>query len=165
MIDRIDITRHVEPVTRHEAEDPLAVHETTAVVRDRVTVARSRQGARYLGTYWRLNSEIPGAALRERWPLSDDARIRLDDEVYAGRLTHRGSVRVHRLAWTVADLRGVAQPGTSEVEVALRLRTGRPLDLDTLRPRCSDDLLELPDPDPLPEPFPHPLSDVPDVRR
>ena len=31
----------------------------------------------------------------------------LDDQVYAGRLTRRGAVRVHRLAWTVADLRGV----------------------------------------------------------
>ena len=48
-------------------------------------------------------------------------------ELYGGRLTRRGATRVHRLAWTVADLRGVDRPGVAEVDVALRLRTGDPL--------------------------------------
>jgi magnesium chelatase family protein len=39
---------------------------------------------------------------------------------------------VHRLAWTVADLAGVAEPGEEELDVALRLRTGEPLSLRTL---------------------------------
>ena len=33
-------------------------------------------------------------------------------EVYGGRLTRRGAVRVHRVAWSVADLAGVDRPGT-----------------------------------------------------
>jgi magnesium chelatase family protein len=40
---------------------------------------------------------------------------------------------VHRLAWTVADLRGVDQPGVDEVDVALRLRRGDPLLVESLR--------------------------------
>ncbi|MFP5354697.1 MAG: ATP-binding protein, partial [Gemmatimonadota bacterium] len=59
------------------------------------------------GSLWRLNSEVPGAVLRERWPLQPEGALLLDDQVFAGRLTRRGATRVHRLAWTVADLRGV----------------------------------------------------------
>ena len=130
--DRIDITRHVEPVPKHEFADRLAKPESTADVRGRVLVARSRQAARYLGTHWRLNCYVPGPALREQWPLTDEAERRLDSEIYSGRLTQRGAVRVHRLAWTVSDLRGVDRPGRAELDVALRLRSGRPLELRTL---------------------------------
>jgi hypothetical protein len=41
---------------------------------------------------------------------------------------------VHRQAWTVTDLRGLDRPGPDELDVALRLRTGRPLALASLRP-------------------------------
>ncbi len=54
------------------------------------------------------------------------------DRVYAGELTGRGATRVHRLAWTLADLRGLEVPGTAEADAALRLRTGEPLLLSTL---------------------------------
>ena len=53
----------------------------------------------------------PGPLLRERWPLTDGRSQAVDTELYAGRLTRRGATRVHRLAWTVADLRGVDRPG------------------------------------------------------
>ncbi|MGZ4499760.1 MAG: YifB family Mg chelatase-like AAA ATPase [Nocardioidaceae bacterium] len=132
IIDRIDITRHVEPVRPHEARDPLARPEPTAVVRARVTAARARQATRYAGTPWRLNADVPGPALRSTWPLTEQAARQLDDRVYAGGLTRRGATRVHRIAWTVADLHGADQPGPTELDVALRLRTGDPLVLETL---------------------------------
>jgi len=131
VIDRIDITRHVQPVRPHETGDPLARPETTAEVRVRVAEARARQQSRYGATSWRLNADVPGPALRARWPLDDDALRRLDEQVYAGRLTRRGATRVHRLAWTVADLAGVEAPGAAELDVALRLRTGEPLLLES----------------------------------
>jgi magnesium chelatase family protein len=130
--DRIDITRHVEPLTRADREDRLARRETSTTVRVRVTAARERQARRYDGTGWRLNSAVPGPVLRDRWPLPEEAEHLVDDEVYGGRLTRRGATRVHRLAWTVADLRGVAEPGVPEVDTALRLRTGEPLLLSTM---------------------------------
>ena len=133
IVDRIDITRHVEPVSAHEARDPLARPEPTSVVRRRVEGARARQTARYAGTPWRVNADVPGPALRERWPIDEAAALVLDDRVYAGTLTRRGGTRVHRLAWTVADLRGLDRPGVHELDVALRLRSGDPLLTASLR--------------------------------
>jgi magnesium chelatase family protein len=127
IMDRIDITRHIEPVPAHEARDPLASPEPTAPIRARVTAARGRQALRYAGTPWRLNADVPGPVLRHRWPLPEDVARLLEDQVYAGALTHRGATRVHRLAWTVADLRGLDRPGADELDVAVRLRSGEPL--------------------------------------
>jgi magnesium chelatase family protein len=130
--DRIDITRHVEPLTPREQQDRFARNERSAVVAARVATARERQARRYAETGWRLNSAVPGPALRERWPLPPEGETLVDDRVYAGHLTRRGATRVHRLAWTVADLRGLDRPGPAEVDTALRLRTGEPLMLDAL---------------------------------
>ena len=135
--DRVDITRHVEPVGPGEAGDRFTVVETSAAVRERVAAARARQRRRYAGCSWRLNGQAPGPLLRERWPLADEAQRTLDELVFTGRLTRRGAVRVHRLAWTVADLVAVRTgreqlPGAEAVEAALRLRTGEPLLLATL---------------------------------
>ncbi len=132
VLDRIDIVRHVEPLRPHEARDPLARPEPTSVIRARVSAARERQQNRLEGTPWRLNADVPGPELVKRWPLGDDATRLLQDRVYAGGLTQRGGTRVHRLAWTVADLRGLDRPGADEADVALRLRTGDPLLVSSL---------------------------------
>jgi magnesium chelatase family protein len=131
--DRIDITRHLAAPTPTAGRDPLAVRETSAAVRARVTAARDRQAERYDGEGWRLNGHVPGSALSTRWPLAPAAAELVDDQLWKGRLTRRGVTRVHRLAWTVADLWGSERPGEREVEVALRLRAGDPLLSSTLR--------------------------------
>ena len=109
--DRIDITRHLTVATPTARRDPLAVHESTAEVRARVEAARARQADRYADQAWRLNGHAPGPALRERWPMTPDATKLVDDWLWSGKLTRRGVTRVHRLAWTVADLAGVDRPG------------------------------------------------------
>lgn len=130
--DRIDIVRHVEPLAPHERADRFAVRESSAEVRARVVRARAQQNGRYAGTGWRLNGAVPGPVLRERWPLPEQAQALVDDRVYAGSLTRRGATKVHRLAWTVADLRGAEEPGLEDVDTAMRLRTGEPLLLSAL---------------------------------
>jgi magnesium chelatase family protein len=137
--DRIDIIRQVDPVVRRR--DPVAVTESSAEVRERVTLARERQLRRFRDQSWRLNGQAPGPALRDHWPLRPAAWRRLEDELYSGRLSSRGSVRVHRLAWTVADLVSVTTgldvvPGVDEVDTALRLRHGDALMLSTLQRRA-----------------------------
>ncbi|MCX6397686.1 MAG: YifB family Mg chelatase-like AAA ATPase [Propionibacteriales bacterium] len=132
--DRIDITRVIEPLSGHERGDRLSVPESSTTVLARVVAARERQQARYAGFDWQLNAHVPGPELTSRWPLSEEATRRLDVEVYGGTLTRRGATRVHRVAWSVADLRGSDRPGLDEFEVALRLRTGADLDLEMLRP-------------------------------
>ncbi|MDT0203267.1 YifB family Mg chelatase-like AAA ATPase [Nocardioides sp. AE5] len=137
VMDRIDITRNVMPVGKHEAEDRFARPERSSVIRERVTAARRTQSQRYAGTHWRVNGQAPGARLREEWPLTPRGTDLLDEAIYAGRITRRGATSVHRLAWTVADLAGIEQPGEFEVDVALRLRLGDPLPLDVVQGRAS----------------------------
>lgn len=137
--DRIDVLRHVSPASG-ASHDPFLPAESSAVVRARVEAARRRQLERYDGHGWRWNSQVPGPRLKDTWTVQDDARRLVDREAGRGRLSARGAVRVLRLAWTVADLTAVhtgrdVRPGPEEVEVALRLRTGQPLDLRTVRAR------------------------------
>lgn len=125
IVDRIDITRNVTPV-RHGARDPLG-NESSEAVRARVAAARERQASRYAGMPWRLNSQAPGPTLQQEWPMSDDGQSLVDEHLLSGELTRRGATRVHRLAWTVADLAGRARPSRADARTALELRLGRPL--------------------------------------
>ena len=125
--DRIDITRHLEPLRPHDAQDRFARPESSAEVRERVAAARARQAERFAGRGWRLNGHTPGPALSREWPLPRDAQEVIDDRMYRGQLSRRGATRVHRMAWTVADLRGADAPSAADAETALRLRTGEPL--------------------------------------
>ena len=134
--DRIDIVRHVMPIKPQDRPEPWVRPESSASIRARVEQARLRQDARYDGRSWRLNSQTPGPLLRDEWSLAPDAQRRLDDELYSGRLSGRGATRVQRLAWTVADLADVDQPGLAEVDTALRLRSATPLLTATVERRA-----------------------------
>lgn len=133
VIDRIDITREVLPGAALARGPADPEPEDTATVRARVAAARARQSARYDGLPWRLNGQVPAARLRDRWPLPAEGEAVLASRLQEGRLTRRGLIRVHRMAWTLADLAGRPAPGAEEVRVALRLRTGEPLDSWMLR--------------------------------
>jgi magnesium chelatase family protein len=98
--------------------------ETTSAIAARVLVARSRMAARYTGSPWRTNADVPATVLAERWPLRGDALTLLGKAMDQGALTARGFGRVHRLAWTAADLDGSAWPDRGHVGRALSLRLG-----------------------------------------
>lgn len=132
MIDRIDVTRSVTPLASQQIADPMAIREGSEAIRQRVAAARERQRDRYEGERWSTNGWAPGSALTDRWPMTPDAMATLDQLIYAGKLTRRGATRVHRLAWTIADLRCVDQPGIEELEVARRLRAAETLDSSML---------------------------------
>ena len=132
ILDRIDITRHVEPVRRHELADALGPPEPSAVVAERVARARDRQARRFQGADWRLNGHVHGPVLKRSYPLDAPAMRALEEALINGQLTQRGAVRVHRLCWTLADLAGIDQPGLPEFKTALSLRQGRPLEMSTV---------------------------------
>ncbi|TQK72054.1 MULTISPECIES: YifB family Mg chelatase-like AAA ATPase [unclassified Nocardioides] len=143
IVDRIDIVRHVLPPSP-ASRDPFRSVETSAEVRVRIAAARERQQERFAGRSWRLNAHIPSPRLKDVWPLADQAQRVIDAEMLAGRLSARGAVRVHRLAWTVADLRSVrtgrdVEPGVDEARTALRLRSARSLDLAMFRSDASEE--------------------------
>lgn len=134
--DRIDITRNVVGASPSQI-DLFRAAEPSAAVRTRVQAARERQYRRFADCSWRLNSHIPSPRLRDDWAVEDAGRTLIDKRMYDGVLSARGAVRVFRLAWTVADLRAgdgeeSVRPGLGDVQIALRLRAGEPLELATL---------------------------------
>jgi magnesium chelatase family protein len=129
IVDRIDIWRELQPMAGHRANDRFARRWTSAELRSLVATARARQAARYAGLGFALNSAVPGPVLSEHWPLPSGGQQVLDEAMAEGRITRRGVTRVHRVALSVADLAGRDEPDVADVETALALRTGRPVDL------------------------------------
>ncbi|WP_327178239.1 YifB family Mg chelatase-like AAA ATPase [Streptomyces sp. NBC_01335] len=124
LLDRVDLRVEVEPVTRADLVEGGGRGESTEVVAARVRQARARAVARLAGTPWTTNSEVPGHELRTRLLAAPGALTAAERDMERGALTARGLDRVLRVAWTVADLRGVDRPDASDVAVALELRTG-----------------------------------------
>ncbi|HSK25988.1 MAG TPA: ATP-binding protein, partial [Jiangellales bacterium] len=98
--------------------------EPTAAVAARVAEARARQARRLAGTGWSVNGDVPGPALRRRFPPRAGSLEAIERSLAAGDLSARGADRVLRVAWTLADLAGRDRPGPHEVLEALGLRTG-----------------------------------------
>lgn len=123
--DRIDVELHVSRVSASRAMIGDRTGMTTETARTKVAEARERAVARWRGTPWLRNSEVPGSRLRQldlRIPA--EARASLDRALERGTLTLRGYDRVLRLAWTMADLAGIDRPGRDEVGRALVLKRG-----------------------------------------
>ncbi|MEV1009878.1 YifB family Mg chelatase-like AAA ATPase [Streptomyces sp. NPDC049881] len=123
LLDRIDLRVPVEPVGRAELVAAPG-GEGTAAVAARVLAARERAGARFAGTPWSANGQVPGHELRTRWAPVPGALLRAEQDMDRGLLTARGLDRVLRVAWTVADLAGHDRPTAEDVDAALELRTG-----------------------------------------
>ncbi|GAA2104095.1 YifB family Mg chelatase-like AAA ATPase [Streptomyces albiaxialis] len=124
LLDRVDLRVGVEPLARHELFANGGRSESTAQAAERVREARERAAARFLGTPWSTNSEVPGHELRTRYPALPGALGEAEADLECGRLTARGLDRVLRVAWTVADLAGHDRPNHEDVGFALELRTG-----------------------------------------
>ncbi|TWP35561.1 YifB family Mg chelatase-like AAA ATPase [Leekyejoonella antrihumi] len=124
LLDRVDVHLQMHPVTRLTLAGSKG--ESTATVAERVLAARRRQEARWKHSRWRLNSQVPGPVLRRgEWMLPGAVTRDLSLALETGALTLRGYDRCLRLAWTVADLRGVERPGPDELGEALCLRTSQ----------------------------------------
>lgn len=121
LLDRVDVQVEVPPVRRTALTGDTG--ETTAEVAARVGAARAAQADRWRGTPWRVNSDVPGRALRERLRARAGLLADIDGAVDAGRLTLRGADRALRLAWTVADLAGRTAPDRDDVGRGVALRT------------------------------------------
>jgi magnesium chelatase family protein len=121
--DRVDIHVQLEPVSR-AVLDSAARGEPSAVVRERVLAARDRARHRLAGTGWTTNAEVPGPAVRRRWPLRREAMRPLYAALDRGGLSTRALDRILKVAWTLADLADLAAPGVEEVVEAHALRTG-----------------------------------------
>lgn len=120
LLDRIDLVVDLLPPARGALLDHSSDEERSASVAERVALARQRAAARWTGEV--LNGEVPGKELRARWQPSGAGRSVLAKAYDSGRLTGRGYERVLRVAWTIADLAGRAEPGFDDITEALAFR-------------------------------------------
>lgn len=124
VLDRVDIRLALGP-PRPESWGRAAPGERdSAAVRAEVLAARERGAARAqrLDLPAQLNRQYAGGQLHALLAPSPEAADLLAGAVRTGRLSARGADRVLRVAWSVADLEGVPQPGVAEVGRALELR-------------------------------------------
>ncbi|CAB4699920.1 unannotated protein [freshwater metagenome] len=123
LLDRVDLQIFVEPVSR-VALAASDVGEVSAVVRERVLVARERTSARLAGSGFATNAHVSGSALRREFAASDDAMALIHRELEHHRVTARGLHKVLRVAWSIADLAGHDRPRREDVAEAYLLRSG-----------------------------------------
>jgi magnesium chelatase family protein len=124
LLDRVDVKVELLPVTRAELLSDRHFAESSPAVAARVAAARERAAARLQGTPWRLNAEIPGSELRRSFPPAPGSLAPLERAMDLGQISARGVDRVIRVAWTLADIAGIARPMVSETSYALGLWLG-----------------------------------------
>jgi magnesium chelatase family protein len=124
LLDRVDVKVEFLPVGRAELLSDRGFTEASSVVLGRVEAARQRAAARLRGTPWRQNADIPGSELRRVFVPAPGALVPLERAMDLGEISARGVDRVIRVAWTLADLAGVARPTAGETSYALGLWLG-----------------------------------------
>jgi magnesium chelatase family protein len=123
LLDRIDLRARLAPISR-AILTAGATGEPSAVVRERVEVARDRAGRRLRGTPWTTNAAVPGPILRTHFALPSEALESLRIDTDRGQLSSRGVERVMKVAWTIADLAGHDVPDLGDVDDARSLKYG-----------------------------------------
>jgi magnesium chelatase family protein len=124
LLDRVDLRIRMRPITAISLADGT-LPEDTATVRSRVEKARRRAADRWSPHGWRTNAEVPGPALRREFALPRSTTAPLDRCLSLGAITARGADRCLRVAWTLADLADLPQPGPTQLSAALEFRDRR----------------------------------------
>jgi magnesium chelatase family protein len=124
LLDRVDVKVRLQPVSRRDMLYDQSFAEPSAVVAQRVAAARERAAARLAGTPWRVNAEVPGTALRRSFPPAAGALTSLDRALELGHVSARGTDKIIRVAWSLADLAAKDQPGSDQVNLAIGLWLG-----------------------------------------
>jgi magnesium chelatase family protein len=124
LLDRVDVKVLLQPVSRSDMLYDRRFAEPSAVVAGRVAAARERASARLAGTPWRVNAEVPGTALRRSFPPATGALTSLDRAMELGQVSARGTDKIIRVAWSLADLAGQDRPGADQINLAIGLWLG-----------------------------------------
>ncbi|HSB41543.1 MAG TPA: YifB family Mg chelatase-like AAA ATPase [Methylomirabilota bacterium] len=121
LLDRIDLHLDIPPLPYAQlADGPPG--ETSAAIRARVLVARSRQAVRFVGTATRVNARMSSRQTRRFCPLPSEAARLLGLAVTRLGLSVRAHDRLLRVARTIADLAGAEAIGTEHVAEAIQYR-------------------------------------------
>jgi magnesium chelatase family protein len=122
LLDRVDL--RVEMHSMRKGTMLQQDGESTAVVRERVAVARQAAAERWRPHGIRNNSEVSGSLLRRKFRLSAQAMEPLHTALDRGTLSARGMDRTLRVAWSLCDLAGRTAPVLEDVNAALSFRQG-----------------------------------------
>lgn len=124
LLDRFDLQIEVPQVSLQALTEP-ASSETTAELAGRVAAARNRQTERH----GMLNARLDDATLWRSIELGPDTRDLLKRTVEHWQLSARSTVRVLKVARTVADLAGDERVAAPHLSEAIKLRC---LDFNTI---------------------------------
>src|SRR5215469_13408534 len=124
LLDRVDVKVELLPVGRAELLSDRQLTEASAVVAGRVREARLRAAKRLDGTPWRLNAQVPGSELRRSYRPAGGALDPLERAMDLGQVSARGTDRIIRMSWTLADLAGLPRPGRDQIGAALGMWLG-----------------------------------------
>ncbi len=121
LLDRFDLHVDVDPVVYEDLASRENA-EPSAVIRERVEAARSRQKARFAGTAIHCNAMIPDQKLREYCALETDAEdlLRMVFERYS--LSARAYSRLQKVALSSADLHGSPAIRREDIAMAIQFR-------------------------------------------
>lgn len=121
LLDRIDVQLELEPLAARELRG-LPTGESSAVVRQRVQVARRAQLRRYASQAGATNATVTMAELRSRMPLESHVHDILLSAIDRFGLSPRAHDRIWRVAASIADLAGQDQIDGSHIAEALGYR-------------------------------------------
>lgn len=121
LLDRVELqVLLVAPNAGDFAADRESAPESSAQVKSRVEQARLRAAERWGGSQEAANARVSGERL-SAFALGAKAQRRLDALLRSGE-SARGVGRIHRVAWTLADLAGRGLPSCDDIDEAAALR-------------------------------------------
>ena len=109
ILDRIDLWLQVphvdfDTLTEKRVPSPLGARSETDIAREKITLARERQYARFSGTGIQTNGEMSARDIEEKIEMSSSVRALLKQSAEKLNLSPRSYHRLIKVSRTIADL-------------------------------------------------------------
>ncbi|MEI7927144.1 MAG: YifB family Mg chelatase-like AAA ATPase [Verrucomicrobiales bacterium] len=123
LLDRIDLHVEVPLVDFRELSSDTKGGESSAVIRDRVRLAREVQTSRFKGKTVITNSAMGTRLVREHCKLESEAAAYLEQAMEQLNFSARAHDRILKVARTLADLGGSGSIRTQDILEAIQYRS------------------------------------------